>query len=262
MRNNKIAKKLLKQMDKSMFERLIKFNGYIAGGAILSAFTNNKINDFDLYFKSIKDYEDFIKDLGAVNKESDWSDFNKRPKIKKDAESKVTLINNSHNAKTYLYKGQVYQVITAFTGEPIELFRYFDFSIVMGAFLPNKKEFVYDDNFLVDITSRIIRFNIGTEYPIASMLRLLKYQKRGYTISGIEIIKMGLAVHALNLKSYPELKKQLNGIDTQFLYGLTAAFDEGIYKEKNFEYKEFLTMLDDYIDNLNSNFFKDIDEDE
>lgn len=262
MKDNSIAKRLLSKADKEIIKNLINHNGYIAGGAVLSAFVKSKINDYDLYFHTEHDIHQFVKSINAKDVFLEWANYDKRKKLRTTALKTILLIDKTHNAYTYLYKEQIYQVILAFTGTPDEVFRYFDFSVCMGAYVPKLNEFVVNDQFLVDIVSKSMHFNIGTEYPIASMLRLLKYQKKGYSVSGIEIIKMALAINNLKIQTYSDLKKQLQGIDTQFLSELTSAFDQGVYKEKEFQFNEFLNMLEEYVDHVNSKVFNSDDNED
>lgn len=262
MKNKQVAKRLLNKFDRNIFNKLVETNGYIAGGAILSSFTKNKINDYDLYFRNLDDMKLFIDKLNPIDKEFIWVDYKQRIKIRKIAEKNPVIIMKTNNAKTILFNEQIYQVITAFQEEPNDLFRYFDYTVCMGAYDPKSDQFILHEQFLPDVMAKQLHFNIGTEYPLASMLRLLKYQKKGYTISGVEVIKLGLAVHNLEIKTFADLKYHLMGIDTLFLTDLTNAFDEGIYKEKQFQFDEFISLLDDYILKYESKYFGKSDDDE
>ena len=92
-------------------------------------------------------------------------------------------------------------------------------------------------------------FNVDTKFPISSLYRVRKYLKRGFTLSGIEAIKLGLAIQRLEIKTHKELRRQIMGIDTLFLRDLTDALKSK--EEKNYEFNEFLSTLDSWLEKLN-----------
>lgn len=102
----------------------------------------------------------------------------------------------------------------------------------MGAYNFKEEKFYLDNYFLTDNVEKRLRFNPGTEYPICSLYRTLKYQKKGYLLPGIEIIKIALAINNLKMNTYKDLKEQLMGIDTLFLMPLT----EKLLNDENEEY--------------------------
>jgi hypothetical protein len=256
LKNQRLAYILCANIDPVINNALIKY-GYIAGGAVLSVFSSKKINDYDLYFYSKELMISFLEEIKFVNKRVDWSNKEKRPKIIKLSMKDIILIHSTDNADTFIHKNQTYQVIKAFFGSPLHLFRYFDYSVCMGAYLPSEKIFHLNSNFLLDIASGYMHFNIGTEYPIASLVRLSKYMRKGYKINGTEMIKIALCINNLNIKTYADLKKHLLGIDTQFLAEITIKLESEPNKE--YDYNYFLTMLDECLENINSKF--DINED-
>lgn len=260
-KNNRIAKRILKSINKNIYEFLKQFNGFIAGGAVLSAFTNKQINDYDLYFHREEDANLFIASLELKDKMSEWKIFSKREYLLRESRKTNLKIFETDNAITFISKEQKYQVIKAFYLEPEKLFNKYDFTVCMAAYLPLHNKFVLYDTFLEDVSEKRLKLNVGTEYPICSLLRTIKYQKKGYTVNGLELIKISLAIHHLNLQNYGELKKQLQGIDTLFLADLTAALNSEEYKEKEYNFAEFIKMFDDYLENEESIFFKDYNND-
>jgi len=259
--NNRIAGRLLRIIDKSIYDNLKKYNGYIAGGAVLSSFTGKKINDFDLYFTTKEDATLFTESMKLKDKCTKWKDFGNREKIKLDSYKNNILFFETDNSLTFMAKGQKYQIITAFYLPMEELFKKYDFTICMAGYSIANNIFYLYDTFLEDVADKRLKFNIGTEYPICSLLRVLKYQRKGYVINGLEMIKMALTIHHLDIENYGDLKKQLQGIDTLFLKELTDTLSNNDYKEKKFQFDEFLKMFDDYLSNAENSFFKDYNED-
>jgi hypothetical protein len=259
--NNRMRARLLRGLDKSIYELLVKYKGFIAGGAILSIFTGKKINDYDLYFLTNEDANNFTKDLKLVDKKTDWAKFGNRERINLESYKNKINIFETDNSVTFIHKGQKYQIINAFYLPMEELFNKYDFTVCMAAYDVLNEKFLLHDRFLMDATEKRLVFNIGTEYPICSLLRVLKYQKKGYNINGLELIKMSLTIHKLNLENYGELKKQLQGIDTLFLKELTDTLSSPEYKERKFIFEEFLQLFDAYIERNELAIFKDYNED-
>lgn len=57
-----------------------------------------------------------------------------------------------------------------------------------------------------------MKFNSETAFPIVSLLRVQKYEKKGYSISKPEFIRIILTCMNLEIDSYDELKEQLGGM--------------------------------------------------
>ena len=65
-------------------------------------------------------------------------------------------------------------------------------------------------------------------------------------ISGVEAIKIALTINALDIKTYKDLKEQLQGIDTLFLRSLTDHLKKKANKKEKYNAKEFLKFFDEY----------------
>lgn len=202
-----VQQRLLWKLFKGLPDGTRKFmddNGiYIAGGAITSIFSGTKINDHDIYF---------LEDSGIEKAIAYFIGKGYRQTMKTD--NAITYKRKTNNGN------RVVQLITnpSFIGMPRNVFKHFDFVHCMGAYLNGKIHM--HDMFLECIAERRMVFNPGTAYPIASLIRSKKYMNRGYSISGLEIIKMALTIHALEIKNVGDLKKQLMGIDVQLLLPL------------------------------------------
>src|SRR3972149_1788012 len=86
--NNYLKEKFL--LEKGINLDLLKLfkntNCYVAGGAITSIFSGNKINDYDIYFCTEFDYRDFIIKL-PTNSKLEWQTENaKSYKIDKETD--------------------------------------------------------------------------------------------------------------------------------------------------------------------------------
>lgn len=174
---------------------------FIAGGAILSTATKTKINDYDIYPKSKKGFEDAIEALMSENG--------------------CYLINASNRALTFKSNNynndngeRIIVQVMSFDIFPTaeSIFEYFDFTVCMGAYDCDSKSYVFHEDFYPDIASKTLRFNHKTKYPLNSLIRVSKYQTKGYYISKLESAKVALAVAKTGLpNSWSELENQLGG---------------------------------------------------
>ena len=224
---------LLKQLqDIDLINDFRQNNVMIAGGAITSIFTNNKINDYDLYFRSTNEY-DYINKL-LLNKEGFKSIVS--------TQSAETYKNNEKNITIQLIKLE-----RMFFDNPEDTIKEFDYSVCMGAYDFKTDSFVFDKNFIKHNAQKRLVYNINCKYPICALYRLKKYMKKGYEISGAELIKLALAVHKLNLKTYADLKEQLLGIDTLMLKELTEKLESNEYAKKEYDFDEFMHIIEEYL---------------
>lgn len=171
----------------------------IAGGAVTSVFSGSQINDLDLWFASPDEFAAYRKAIEKPN---------------------VIPAAETDSAVSYSVKGHRIQLIKRLFGSPEEIIDAFDFTICMGAFVPATGLFVLADEFLYDLASRTLRYKVG-KYPIASLWRVKKFLARGFNFPAIEAIKLALAINAIKIETYKDLKEQLEGIDTLFLKELT-----------------------------------------
>lgn len=174
---------------------------FIAGGAILSIVTKTEINDYDVYPKTnsamIDAFYSLINDYGCF--------------VVNITDRAVTFKSNS----TKNDKGEraIVQVMTYDTFETAEkIFQNFDFTVCMGAFDCDTKSYAFHDDFYPDIACRALRFNPKTRYPLNSLIRVTKYQNKGFFASKPEHVRMILTTIERGLpNSWEELESQIGG---------------------------------------------------
>jgi len=167
-------------------------NAYMAGGAITSVFTNATINDADIYFKTETAFHEAIAD---AYDEGLWCvDVSKRS---------VTFSDRGAAVRQYMHFD--------FFPTADDIFKAFDFTVCMGALDYDADELVLHPDFLKHNSQRFLRFNPGTNFPLASATRVLKYQSRGYTIGKGDILKIALACRGVKIDSWEDLKDQIGG---------------------------------------------------
>jgi len=171
---------------------------YIAGGAVLSTMTKTSIADYDIYPKNengmLTAFDACLSDGYCVN----------------ITENAVTFkINQTNEAGERM----ICQVITFDTFKTHQqIFESFDFTVSMGAFDCDTKNYHFDKRFWPDIASKSLGFNPNTKYPLNSLLRLSKYKEKGFYFSKAELLKLGIAIIESGLPaSWKELEDQIGG---------------------------------------------------
>ena len=218
---------LFRNLDLETAGEMQKSHAIIAGGAIRSVFAGEYISDYDLYFDTKEDLKVMQKYL--------------------DENFKVAF--TSPNAISYKKDKICIQLIVMpeLIGLGCDgLLAGFDFTVCMGAFSMKEDRFYHDEDFLIDLSEKRLIFNIKAKYPIASMYRVLKYIKKGYKISGLEIVKISLSIHNLKMETYRDLRQQLMGIDTLFLKELTDNLLSPDKENLEYDFDGFVDIFNNY----------------
>jgi hypothetical protein len=191
---------------------------FLAGGAITSIFTNKPINDYDLYFKSEKDF------CNAVFDAFDQGWF---------------CLAQTERAITFSDNGTIVQMMS-FDWFPTaqDIFNKYDFTCCMGAIDLETKEFFRHKEFLTDCSKRILNFNCGTEFPIASAMRVKKYKEKGFDIEPSEYLKILISIAFKQINNWDELSNQIGG-----QYGQALKIDKDIDFNLNNAVSEFEKRL-------------------
>ena len=210
----------------------VKHGGFIAGGAVRSVFASERINDYDIFFPSKKDFDNCTKEFAELTNDEGGFKY------------KFTRTDSAWSYRTE--SKQQFQLIQAVFGTPDQIVDSFDFTVCMAAWIPMDNRFLLNDLFLKHLSQRRLHFNANAGYPICSLWRAFKYTQRGYKLPAIDAIKIALKIHSLKLTDRGSLKKQLMGIDTVFLAELTKALEEG--SEAAYDFGEAIEMIETFID--------------
>lgn len=164
---------------------------FIAGGSLTSAFTGRAINDVDFYFRSKADFQRAVEDA---------------------YDEKLWCVAATDRAVTFVRGPLVVQLMCFdFFASPMEIFDAFDFTACMAAFDIEQQQFVFHEDFLKHAAQRYLKFHSGTRYPFGSLLRVLKYQSRGYTLGKGDLLRIALCCHRVPLNSWDDLAKAIGG---------------------------------------------------
>jgi hypothetical protein len=176
---------------------------FLAGGAALSLMTGNKINDLDLYFASREAVAEFIEENSGVYLHS------------------VTDKSISLSLSTTKYGTKEFQLIYFDSySNADEIFSDFDYTCCMCAYSFDDKQFYFHTDFWEHLGAKKLAFSPSTKFPIISLLRVEKYQQKGFSISNGELRKIALAISKLNLEDKSEFIHQYGS-----MYGLESSVD-------------------------------------
>ena len=231
---------LRKSIGNELVTLLEKHDCVLAGGAITSIFGGNHIKDYDIYFRK-------EKDLVALKEEFKWKDKNAKNNC---YASTTKLLCKTDNAITYSIDNKTFQLICLqelIRLDARDIIDQFDFTVCMGAYVFSSKTFVFGDDFLKHLAQRSLVYNTRSKYPFASLYRAVKYIKKGFRISGIEMLKLGLKCNSVKINNFKDLRRQLMGIDTLFLKDLTDKLGEPEMAEKEYDFEIFLEMMDEHL---------------
>lgn len=197
-----------------ILQDLKKYKCWIAGGAILSIFTGEEVNDVDVFFRSKEDVFNVINSRSGNWYFTKWS---------------ATTSDIIRKPIQLVYKNTFSSVE--------EIFKTFDFSVCCAAYDCETEEFVFGDTFFEDVMSRTIHFNHHTDGAIMTLPRIAKYQERGYSFPKPELMKVGLTLANYNLQSWDDVSNVLSGTygssfsnlaDNMKEKGVDFSFDEAI----------------------------------
>lgn len=173
---------------------LSQTGGLVAGGAILSLMEHREINDIDVFFPSLEAVQEALVRAKAI------------PGFK-------SVYNNATACMFTIGDSVPINFIKKrFFHSFHDLFDDFDFTCTMIGFdcrfCMVEHHIGFDDAF----ENKKIVFNHQNRYPLTSLKRVLKYQKRGYSIADSEIELMGMAIAAIDIKTGEDFVHHVGGM--------------------------------------------------
>jgi len=183
-----------------VFNRAKEIGGvFLCGGALTSIFTNTKVNDFDLYFKSQVSFDlldsFFRSKYNCVYKTDNANTYEFSLRSKAD-KIKVQLIK-----KSKVFNKSIEAVLGVF-----------DFSVCQAGFDFEKSVFVTHDNFIYDLSKRELVFNKDSTAPLNTLIRIKKYLARGFSMSPKEMVRLALVINSLDLTKIEVVKENVAGL--------------------------------------------------
>ena len=253
----KVLRHYINEWLKSLPETLtkqIKDDIVVTGGSIVSLLTGERINDIDIYFRTIESATavaqhyanqmdtpievhleeqvnirgetetrviNYITSRGVAsdNGGADEADeiIGKEPEPEDKLRNRPMFI--SRNAITL---SDNIQLITRFYGEPEQIHKTFDFVHATCWYTYKNDHLELPANALESILSNTLYYQ-GSLYPIASIFRMKKFISRGWRISAGDMLKIMWQISELNLANRELLIDQLTGVDQIYMDALVNA---------------------------------------
>jgi len=173
-----VGDQIIYDFDRLFFSK-IKTKFWIAGGAITSFLSGDKINDYDFF---VHDKKNLIKLIYELRNKLKFKHY----MITKQAIKGRVVIDNKE------YK---IDIVKRLFDNPIKTIEKFDFTIT--CFAVNKDTFFYHKTASFDLLRKRLVVN-NMPYPIDSIRRMQKYIERGYRACNGTIMEIVIAVRELN----------------------------------------------------------------
>ena len=228
-------------VDDDKIKEIIQNRVIVTGGCIVSMLLDEHVNDYDVYLtnqedviavseyymnkadeKTRKEMFDprFIDDERYAIIRNDFGSY----KVV-DAKGKFSPVFFTDNAITLT---DDVQIITRFYGDPKGIHENFDYVHTTSYFLSEDGTLHLKKKAMEAVLARELRY-VGSRYPLASIVRMRKFIKRGWHINAGHILKIAMQLSELDLKDPLVLRDQLIGVDlyyfNELLDSLNGDFD-------------------------------------
>lgn len=274
---SKVSKWIKSIEDESLRELLIHGDEVVvAGGSIVSLLTDEEVNDYDVYIKSVDTLQ-----LLAEYYANKWNKSGKGKEVivsrvddkvlcyidsegvagdkedevvepEKLVETAVAKADEDVEAPEYrpIYftdnaislSGGI-QIILRFTGEPEEILSNFDYVHCMNFYEHKGRKLTLKEEAVTSILTKELIYK-GSKYPLCSLFRMRKYIERGYHVNAGQILKMTMQLNELDLKDISVLKEQLIGVDTTYMIMLVDAVEKSIEEGTEVTTEHVINLID------------------
>lgn len=197
--------------------------------------------------KIIFESKGIAKEDGAIDDEyevEEWPDG--KPEVSEETKPKYRPIYLSNNAITLSHK---IQIVIRFHGDPDNIHQHYDYIHCTNYWLSKTRELTLKQPALEALLSKELRY-VGSKYPLASIIRIRKFIKRGWTINAGQILKMSFQLSLLDLTDVAILEDQLTGVDVayfnQLINGLATKSENEKKEGRDFkvDYTYLATIID------------------
>lgn len=253
---NKKHKEWVESITDETARKYARRDTIITGGCIASMLLREKVNDYDIYFKTkeavlaiTRYYIDQFQKLNGNIHDINIIEEDGRIKIKvksrdlrpasepgfqySDEDDTVTHVEDTSNEELPKYRpvylsanaltlsNQV-QIVIRFYGDAETIHENYDFEHCKCYWVADINKLVLPAPALEALLTKELIYS-GSKYPLASIIRTRKFINRGFTINAGQYLKMCLQLNDLDLKDLPTLEDQLIGMDAAYFAMLLAA---------------------------------------
>lgn len=186
----------IKATDKEV--EMFKLQAILSGGAIASILNNEIPKDFDVYFMT-KEVADIFRDKVERSKD---------------------CVSASEFAA--LHRSQV-QIVSKFFGAPEKVIAKFDFRHARNYWTYGSGLISNTESLRLVFEKRLV-YDPANEYPLSSLMRVVKFAKRGWDINLRDMLMIVFKLQKLDLTDPDTLIEQTKGVDPGEIGRLIHAF--------------------------------------
>lgn len=260
---------------------LAKKNTIVTGGSIASMLLNEKVNDFDIYFRNRETVIAIAKYYGKNTDGKVILDTSDPLRVQlvfetpepyysvtgdgslmaesDEIEQSTAIFSDIAKAKEQVGPGEYkplfftpnaitlsdqVQLVLRFYGEASELHKNYDY-VHATNYYDSKEEKVYlIPAAMESLLTKELRY-IGSLYPVTSVIRSKKFIKRGWSITAGEYLKMLFQVSELDLTDPQVLREQLTSVDIAYFSILIDGLNNrDMQKHPTIGYAYICTLID------------------
>lgn len=255
----------IKSIDNKGLRELAQKDTIVTGGSIASMFLGERVNDFDVYFRTIGtakamaeyylekmgfagDGEVRIETLENIKGEEEDrvvifipsegiegqrdtdedEDDDGAPVFEVEEKGEYRPVFLSENAVTL---SDSVQLVTRFYGEPDDIHDNYDFIHACNYYDYYSDELETKSEALECLLARKLRY-VGSLYPIASLFRIRKFMSRGWRINAGDLLKIAWQISEIDLTDPVILREQLTGVDQAYFEHVIKILERDLSAEK------------------------------
>lgn len=238
--------KVAKAVGKELLERITLNNGFVGGGSCRAWFANEEVKDYDFFFPTKDDYNQF-EDITYTENDKDFAE------LIKSEYGNYEKVWISDNANTY--KNEENEVIIQFIHNHYnvieEQIKSFDFTVCAIAYDFKEKCFYAHPKFFDDLNDKRLRLIVNDAsmlYPLAELERVAKYSRKGYYIREVDIVMLLLFIGKKfkEIVTYDDFKREINGMDINLIDGIFESTNLKLEGEFNPDalFEEIISFVD------------------
>lgn len=281
MNGKNMAKALKSKMDdwirnieNDNIRRIIRENGIVTGGSLVSLLNGEQPNDYDVYFKTKEScvavaqyYADiwnkahpdknqvqiqveeatgritaFIRSSGIATEDGENGiDDDSAPESEPDTvetedEQKVEKpkYRPRYFSTNAISLSDKIQLVIRFYGSIDEIHTNYDFVHCTCSYDYKANKVNLPARALEAIINKELHY-VGSKYPLCSIIRSRKFIARGWHINAGQYLKMCMQLNELDLKDFKVFKDQLAGVDSLYFAQAIAAMQKRKEEDPDFQ---------------------------
>lgn len=214
---------------------LINDNTIISGGALVSLLTGQKVNDWDIYFRTQECAAAVARVM--LNSAVHLQNYNvmagesvlDNSVVEIQDDGRITISNlatygvrcrapvmffSKNACSLMMTNGLKLQPIWRFYGEPADIHSTYDYEHCTPYWSSWDNNFVVPEPAAKCLLTKTLKYRCNV-YPFSSLIRAHKYMQRGYTISAGELAKIAVKISEIDFTDLSQMREQFMGVDQE-----------------------------------------------